>query len=182
MISGDTAAWCVYMLEREGEPAEPPPPPAPPRHPRDPIVSAALVPHLSPRRLLLGPRDPQRLLHVPPHLSSQAAALMCLTVLFVILQSRVLALQSGGGKNNVRHRMGRGQKQALGGTWRRSAARPAETRKRNRAIGGKSEPYSLPSRGWLHPRELCVCVCVCGHLCHHSVTVRRQDDGVALQG
>lgn len=86
------------MLEGAGEPAEPQAPPSPLDIPATRLCQQHLSPHLSRCRFLLGPRDPQRLLHVLPHLSSQAAALMGLTVLFVILQSRVLALQSKGEK------------------------------------------------------------------------------------
>lgn len=102
----DLQPQSMDVVERGGEPAEEQTPPSPPRHSCDPIVSVPLVPHLSQCQLLLGPWDPQRLLHVSPHLSLQAAALMCLTVLFVILQSRVLILRSKGKESQAQNRTG----------------------------------------------------------------------------
>lgn len=88
-------------VERGGEPAEEQTPPSPLDIQVTRLCQHRSSPHLSRCQLLLGPQDPQRLLHVSPHLSLQAAVLMCLTVLFVILQSRVPTLQGTGKKSQA---------------------------------------------------------------------------------
>lgn len=95
---------CLWQRERGGANRGKAPPSPPPDIHATWLCQRHLSPHLSQCQLLLGPWDPQRLLHVSPHLSLQAAALMGLTVLFVILQSRVSTPQSKGKKSQAWNR------------------------------------------------------------------------------
>lgn len=156
----DLQQHSTCKVERGGEPREEQTPASPLDIQVTRLCQHHSSPHLSQCQLLLGPQDPQRLLHVSPHLSLQAAALMCLTVLFVILQSRVPTLQSTGKKSQ-----GWNRTQAERGTGRNaekevcSVCTPNGGEKRDQAT---QEKQALHLAFWrlLNQQKVCVSRCV----------------------
>lgn len=155
----DLQQHSTCTIGRGGEPTEEQTPPSPLDIQVTRLCQHHSSPHLSQCQLLLGPQDPQSLLHVLPHLSLQAAALMCLTVLFVILQSRVPTLQSTGKKSQAWNRTqaerstGRNAEKVCG------VCTPNGDEKRDQAT---QEKQALHLAFWrlLNQQKVCVSRCV----------------------